>query len=156
MDAYDEMFSGGFALNEQIAQQVFDALPDGGLVLAIIDGSGHYWANDADAFSRLNLVETLLGDLQAQVDDGLEPAMTQVGDTMVVVSQLRTEATHCGYVVLGVPGGKGDANQSRFDLIDALLSQIGLVARLTERHRQLSDIQSKCFSAYGTTHAPTN
>ncbi len=156
MDAYDEMFSGGFALNEQIAQQLFDALPDDGLVVAVVDGSGHYWANDPDAFSRLNLVETLLNDLQAQVDDGLEPATTQVGDTMVVVGELRTESTHCGYVVLGIPGATGDTNESRFDLIDALLGQISLVARLTERYRQLSDMQMKCFSAYGTSHAPVN
>jgi len=156
MDAYDAMFSAAYVLNEQIARQMFQVLPDGGPVLAIVDGSGHYWASDPEAFAQLNLVDTLLGDLQVQVDDGAEPAMVQVGDATVVVTQLHTEETNCGYLILVVPGCNLDMTQTDLDLIDVLLSQTTLVARLIEKCSQLSDMQTKCYSAYGTSNAPAN
>ena len=156
MDTYDAMFSAAYVLNEQIARHVFEALPEGGPVLAIVDGGGHYWASDPEAFAQLNLVETLLGDLQAQVDDGVEPAMVQMGDATVAVTQLHTDETNCGHLVLAVPRYDANLTQSALDLTDALLSQITLVAKLVERCSQLSDMQAKCYSAYGTSHAPAN
>jgi hypothetical protein len=156
MDAYDAMFSATYVLNERIAQQVFEVMPEGGPLLALVDGSGHYWASDSEAFMQLNLVETLLDDLRAQVDDGLDPATVQVGDMSVMVTQLHTERTNCGYLVLAVPRYDADMTQTSLDLIDVLLSQILLVANLIERCGLLSDTQAKCYSAYATSDAPVN
>jgi len=156
MDAYDAMFSAGYVLNEQIAAQMFEMVPEGGAVLAIVDGSGHYWASDPEAFAQLNLMETLLDGLQRQVDDGAEPATVQVGDMTVVVTQLCTDETNCGYLVLAVPRYNRDMTQTNLDLIELVLNQAALVARLVERCSHLSDIQRKCYEAYGTAHAPVN
>jgi hypothetical protein len=156
MDAYDAMFSATYVLNERIAQQVFEVMPEGGPLLALVDGSGHYWASDSEAFMQLNLVETLLDDLRAQVDDGLDPAMVQVGDTNVMVTQLHTERTNCGYLVLAVPRDDADMTQTSLDLVEVLLSQILLVANLIERCGLLSDTQAKCYSAYATSDARVN
>ena len=156
MDTYDAMFSAAYVLNEQIAQQMFEVLPEGGPVLAIVDGGGHYWASDPEAFAQLNVVETLLDDLRAQVDDGAEPAMVQMGDATVMVTQLHTEETNCGYLVLAVPRYNRDMTQTDLDLIEVLLSQITLVARLIEKCSQRSDMQMRCYGAYGTSEAPAN
>ena len=156
MDAYDAMFSATYVLNERIAQRVFDVLPEGGPLLALVDGSGHYWASDPEAFMQLNVVETLLDDLRAQVDDGMEPATVQVGDTMVMVTQLHTERTNCGYLVLAVPRYETEMTQTSLDVVEALLSQVLLVANLVERCTLLSDARAKCYSAYDTADVPLN
>ena len=156
MDAYDAMFSATYVLNEQIARQVFSALPDGGPVLAIVDCGGNCWASDPDEFARLSLAETLLDDLRAQVDDGVEPAIVQVGDTSVMVTQLATEHTNCGYLIVALPRHDTDVTRSNLDLADALFSQITLVATLVEKRSLLGDAQVKCYGAYGTSSAPTN
>lgn len=156
MDAYDAMFSATYVLNERIAQWMFEMLPEGGPLLALVDGSGHYWASDPEAFMQLNLVETLLDDLRAQVDDGLEPATVEVGDTMVLVTQLHTERTNCGYLVLAVPRHGAELSQTSLELIELLLSQVLLVASLVERCGLLSDSQAKSYGAYAGCDLPLN
>lgn len=156
MDAYDAMFCATYSLNEQIARQVFEALPEGGLVLAIMDGRGNCWPSDSEAFARLGLDETLLGELRASVDDGADPTRTPVGDAVVTVTQLATEQTNCGYLVLVEPPRGGDSTRTSQDLIEALLGQIALVARLIEQHSRINDMQMKRYSAYGACGISTN
>lgn len=156
MDACDAMFSATYVLNEQIARAVFEMLPESGPMLAIMDGAGHCWVSDAEAFARINLAEPLLDDLRAQVDDGVEPVTVRIGDARVTVTQLATEQTHCGYVVLVTPGSSAGAAPTEYDLVEALLGQISLVASLIEARCLLSDTQVRCYGAYGSAGAPMN
>ena len=50
MDMYDSLFSPGCALNEQIARQIFDILPERGLVMMIMDRDGNCWPSDSENF----------------------------------------------------------------------------------------------------------
>jgi len=156
MDMYDAMFSAGYTLNEQVARRVFDALGENGPLLAIMDRSGNCWASDPEAFDQMCPGQTVLENLWAQVDDGLEPAVTQVGDKSVATAQLATEHTNCGYLVLILACRDAQWTQAAMDLAEALFSQIALVARLIETSSLLSDTQVKCYSAYGTSDAPAN
>jgi len=157
MDACDAMLSAVYRLNEQIARQVFEALPEGGLVVAIMDGSGNCWPSDSEAFARLGLDDVLLGELRARVDDGADPVRAPAGEAMVTVTQLATEQTNCGYLVLAEPPrGGGAPTRTHQDLVEALLGQITLVARLIEQGSRMSETQMRCYSVYATGEAPAN
>ena len=156
MDACDAVFSATYALNEQIARAVFEALPDGGPVVAIMDGEGHSWVSDAAAFARVNLAEPFLDDLCAAVDDGIEPVTVRAGETSVTVTQLTTEQTHCGYLVLVTPRPDERTSAVERDLVEALLGQILLAANLIEARCLLSDTQVRCYGAYGSGGALVN
>lgn len=133
MGTCDAMSSSTAALNEQIARQVFDMLPERGPILAILDRAGHCWPSDAEEFAKLNLSEAFLRDLRSKVDDGAEPVITQVGDTSVTITQLATERTNCGYLVIALPRYGPESTLTNIDLVEALVSQITLIARLVEK-----------------------
>lgn len=156
MDMYDAMFSAGYTLNEQVARRVFDAPGENGLLLAIMDRSGNCWASDPEAFDQMCPGQTILENLWAQVDDGHEPAFTQVAGKSVATTQLDTEHTNCGYLVLILTPPDSTWTEAAMGLAEALFSHIALVARLIETSSLLSDTQVKCYSAYGTSDAPVN
>lgn len=156
METYDTMFSASYILNEQIARQVFETLPERGPVVAIIDREGNCWPSSSDEFVRLGLSETTLRDFQAKVDDGAEPAVAQVGDTSVAVTQLATEQTNCGYVVVALSRNGAQGPASDIDLLEALLSQITLVAKLIEQNSLLVQARMRHYSQYGGNGTATN
>jgi hypothetical protein len=156
MDACDTMFSAADVLNEQIARAVFEMLPEGGPLLAIMDGGGCRWVSDPEAFARADLSEPLLDDLRAQVDDGVEPVTAEADAVRVTMTQLATEHTRCGYLVLVFPRSDTGAPAADHDLVEAFLGQITLVANLIESRSMLSDTQVRCYSAYGRAGAPVN
>lgn len=156
MDTCDTMFSAPHVLSEQIARAVFEMLPEGGPLLAIMDDGGCRWVSDSEAFAQIHLAELLLDELRAHVDDGVEPVTVQADDVRVTMTQLATEHAHCGYLVLVVPRSASDASQADHDLVEAFLGQITLVANLIEARSLLSDTQVRCYSAYGSVGAPVN
>jgi len=156
MDTCNAMLSASYVVNEQVAQQVFEVLPEGGPVVAVVDRGGHCWVSDPETFARLSVTETLLDDLRTRVDDGAEPAIVQVGDATVLATQLHTDETDCGYLILVVRRPLSNVTPSELDLIDVLVGQFGLIARLIEKCGRLSDMQRQCYGAYGTSHAPVN
>lgn len=148
MDMYETMFSASYVLNEQIARQVFEMLPERGPVVVIMDRHGNCWPSNSEEFAKLSLSEALLQDLRAKVDDGVEPVAVRLGDACVTAAQLATEQTNCGYVVaaLSRPGSKSSV--SDIDLLEALLSQIALVARLVEQNSLLTQARTTCYGVY--------
>ena len=149
MDMYDPLFSPSSALNEQIARQIFDILPDGGPVMAIIDTDGHFWPSDSERFSKLNISESFLKELWTKIDDGAEPVVTQVDDYSIIAAQLTTERTNCGYIIIALPKYSPESTLINIDLIEILLNQITLIARLIEKNSLLYELQMKQFSVYG-------
>jgi len=156
MDTYDTMFSAGHVLNERIARHVFDVLPERGLVVAILSRDGHCWPSDSDAFARLDLSETLLADLRAQVDDGGDPVSAEAGDISVMMAQLATDRTNCGYVLVARPAGQAVPLALDVDLAEAFFSQITLVARLIENSRRGAETDMTPYSGYISGKGCTN
>jgi hypothetical protein len=142
MDTSNAVVSTYSLLNEQIAHQIFDALPERGPIVAIMDRNGQCRPSDPQEFAKLNLGTALLADLRAQVDDGVEPIFTHAGDTSVTVSQLAMEHSGSGYVIVAIPRCGSELTQTHLDLVESLLNQITLVASLVERNHVLNRMQA--------------
>ena len=155
MDTYDAMFSASYILNERIARQVFDVLPEQAPVVAIIDREGNCWPSDSEEFARLNLDEGVLHDLRSKVDDGMEPAVVQLPEVCVTAMQLATEQTNCGYLLVALPRTDGRA-PTEADLVETLLSQITLVARLIETNSLLTQARTEPYRAYRASASLVN
>jgi len=137
METCDAAPSAGLSLNEQTARQVFDTLPEDGVVVAILDRGGTRWLSDPEAFEQLGLDEASIEEFRARVDDGVEPVVARLADTSISMAQLTTGHTNCGYAMVALPRGTGKPNVSHINLLEAYLGQIALIAKLTEKNRQL-------------------
>ncbi len=137
MDTCDTTFSAGHTLNEQTARQIFDSLPEEGVIVVIMDRDGTRWISDSEAFARLGLDDASLAEFRARVDDGVEPVVARLGDASITMTQLSTDHTNCGHVMVALPRSPGKTGASDVNLLEAYMGQIALVARLTEKSRQL-------------------
>jgi hypothetical protein len=153
---YDSLFSPSCVLNEQIARQIFDILPEQGLIMVIIDRDGNCWPSNSENFSTLNISESFLKELCAKIDDGAEPVVTQADDFSIIATQLATEQTNCGYVIIALPQYSPESTLINIDLIEILLNQTGLIAKLIEKNNLLHELQMKQFSLYGQCETASN
>ena len=156
MEMYDSLFSSGSVLNEQIAKQIFDILPEQGPVIVITDRDAHCWTSDPEKFSNLNIGKSFLRELCDKIDDGAEPVITSVNDCGIIAAQLATERTNCGYVIVALPQYSPESILVNIDLIEILLNQIGLIARLIEKNNLLYELQTKQFSLYSQCETGSN
>jgi hypothetical protein len=137
-------------LNEQIARQVFDILPEDGPLVVIVSrplkgGSLNYWPSDTARFTQLGLTDDFLKELCAKLDDGVEPIITQINDFSIVATALVTERTDCGYIVIALPHYTPESTLANIGLIEILLSQVGLIAHLMEQNNLLYEHNMKQF-----------
>ena len=148
MDMEAELFSSSCPLNEQVAQQLFDILPESGPIVVIMDKEGNCWASDSEEFSKLGISESFFGDLFAQIDDGAEPVITQANNCGIAAAQLTAEQTNCGYVIVAMPGFSTESTLANIDIVETLLNQTCLIARLIEANNFLHGLQAKQLSVY--------
>jgi len=156
MDTYDSVFSQSHLLNEQVGRQVFEMLPEQGLIVVIVDKNGTCWPSDSEEFAKLRISEPFLKEICARVDDGAEPVVTQAHEASIVAAQLATDRTDCGYVMIALPRYSPESTLINIDLIEALLSQIALVARLLEKNTLLYELQMKHYGAYSNSKSSSN
>jgi len=152
MDICESQFSRSSVLNEQIAGAIFDILPEDGPIVIIVGRDGNHWLSDSARFSRLNISESFLKGLCAKIDDGVEPVVTQVNDFGVVAAQLSTEQTNCGYVIIVLPQYSSESTLVNIGLIEMLLNQIGLIAKLVEKNKQAYELQTKQLGMYSQSN----
>lgn len=148
MDICESQFSRSSVLNEQIAGAIFDILPEDGPIVIIVGRDGNHWLSDSANFSKLNISESFLKGLCAKIDDGAEPVVTQVNDFGVVAAQLSTEETNCGYVIIVLPQYNSESTLINIGLIEMLLNQIGLIAKLVEKNGRAYELQTKQLGMY--------
>jgi len=156
MDMYDSLFSSSCVLNEQIARQIFDILPEHGPIMVIMDRDGNCWPSDSDKFSKLDVGESFLKELCAKIDDGAEPVVTQESDCSIIAAQLATDRTNCGYVIIALPQYSPESTLVNIDLIEILLNQLGLIAKLIEKNNTLCERQVKHYGVHGQSEASSN
>jgi len=155
MNMYESLTSASFMLNEQIARQVFEVLPERGPLVLIMDKRGNSWPSDSHEFTKLNISEAFLKELCAKIDDGAEPVVTQAEDCSIIATELATERHDCGYVIVALPNYSPESTLANIDLIEMLLGQFSLIARLIEKNNRLYESQVKHYRACspGTTAA---
>jgi hypothetical protein len=156
MDMYDSLFSPNSILNEQIARQVFEILPERGPVMVIMDIAGHSWPSDSEVFAKLAITESLLREICASIDDGAEPVVTQANDCTIIAAQLTTDRSNCGYVVIAFPKLTPESAMLNMDLVEITLSQMSLIARLIEKNSLLYELQSRQYNLYPQTQSAVN
>lgn len=156
MNLHESLSSQSFMLNEQIARQVFEVLPEQGPILLIIDRNGHSWPSDSEKFAKLNMSESFLKELCAKIDDGVEPVVTQINDCSIVAAQLATERSNCGYVIMALPQYNPESTLINIDLIEILLSQFSLIAKLIEKNNILYETQMKHYRACDQSEIASN
>jgi len=156
MDMYDSLFSSTRVLNEQIARQIFDILPEHGPIMVIMDREGNCWPSDSDKFSKLDVSESFLKELCAKINDGVEPVVTQEGDCSIIATQLATDQTNCGYVIIALPQYSPESTLINIDLIEIVLNQLGLIAKLIEKNNILCERQTKHYGVHGQSEVSSN
>ena len=156
MDMYDSLFSASCVLNEQVARQIFEILPEEGPIMLIIDREGHSWPSNTEKFSELNISESFLKEMCEKIDDGDEPIVSQVDNNSIIAAQLTTERTNCGYVIFALPQYVPESALANIDLITILINQVNLIAKLIENNSLLYEFQMKQMSIYGQPEAGSN
>jgi hypothetical protein len=146
MNISNNFFSPGFGLNEQIARQIFEIMPEQGPIMVILDKSGSCWPSNSEEYAKLQLNASFLKELCAKVDDGVEPVISQREDCSIVASQLSTDKTNCGYILLALPHYTPESTFLNADLIEMVLGQICLAAKLIEKNTLLYDLWQKGHS----------
>jgi len=156
MDIYESLCSPGFVLTEQIARQIFEVLPERGPIVVIIDREGNSRPSDPEEFAKLNISESFLKELCAKIDDGAEPVVTGANDCSVIAAQLATERSNFGYVIIALPQYSPESTLINIDLIEALLNQINLIAKLIEKNNLLYEVQMKHYRVCGQSEIALN
>src|SRR4030042_355604 len=148
MDTGELLVSPSSALDAQVAKEIFDLLPERSPIMVIMDREGHRWVSDPEKFSKLSVRDSFWSKLCAEIDDGAEPVITQADDCGIVAAELATEQTKCGYVIVVLPQYSPESTLINIDLIETLLNQAGLIAKLIENNNLLCALQRKHFSSY--------
>ncbi|MEA3225616.1 MAG: hypothetical protein U9Q07_06660 [Planctomycetota bacterium] len=145
MNIYESLSSPGFMLNEQIARQVFEILPEGGPLVLIMDRDGNSWPSCSRDFAKLNISESFFKSICSKIDDGAEPVVAQVDECSVIGAQLATDRSNCGYVIIALPQYTPESTLANIDLLEILLNQLGLIAKLIEKNNHLYETQVKHY-----------
>ena len=156
MDIYKSLSSHGFKLTEQITRQIFDVLPERGPLIVIMDTNGNSRPSDPEEFARLNISESFLKEVCVKIDDGSEPVITSSNDCSIVAGQLATEQSNYGYVFVVLPQYNPESILLNIDLIEMLLNQIGLIARLIEKNNLHYEVQMKHYRVCGRSEVALN
>ena len=156
MNVYESSSSRNFVLNEQIARQIFEVLPERGPLMLIMDRDGNNWPSDSAELAKLDMSESFLKELCAKIDDGAEPVVTQVNDCSIIAAQLATEHTNCGYVLVALPQYSPESTLINIDLIEIVLNQLGLIARLIEKNNLIHEVQMKQYRLCSHAEAISN
>jgi len=134
MDICQSQFLQVSALNEQVAGEIFDILPEDGPIVMIIGRDGSRWLSNSEKLSELDISESFLKGVCAKIDDGAEPVIARINDFGVVAVQLATEQINYGYVIVALPQYSPESVLINIGLIEMLLNQIGLIFRLVEQN----------------------
>lgn len=156
MNIYESLSCPTFELNDQIARQVFDAVPEGGPLILIMDRQGNRWPSNSEAFTKLNLDESFLEELCVKIDDGDEPIITQVGEYSITAMGLATDRSNCGCVMVAVPQFSPESTFNNINLIEMLLNQFNIIAKLIEKNNLLYEFQLKHYRVGGQSAVASN
>ena len=156
MDISQSLSSPGFKLTDQITRQIFEVLPERGPLIVIMDTNGNSRPSDPEEFAKLNISESFLKEICVTIDDGAEPVITNSNDCSIVAGQLATEDSNYGYVFVVLPQYNPESTLLNIDLIEMLLNQIGLIARLIEKNNFHYEVQMKHYQVCGQSEAALN
>ena len=104
----------------------------------------------------MNISHSHLRDICARIDDGIEPVISAEDQVSIVGAQLATDKTKCGYVFIVLEHYSPESTLANIDLIEILLNQVRLIARLIEKNNLLYELQMKQLSEYRSCETAGN
>ena len=156
MDICKPLFSPDFILTEEIARQVFEVLPESGLLIVIMDTDGNIQASNPEEFAKLNISKSFLQEVCVFINDGVEPVITNSNNCSIIAEQLATEYNNYGYAFVILPEYDRGTILSNIDLIETLLNQIGLIAYFIEKNNLHNEVQMEHYRLYSQSEAVLN
>ena len=141
---YESIISPSHVLNEQIARQIFDFLPEQNMLVVISDRDGNCWPSNLEKFEEFD--DDLLRQLYDRIDDGEEPVIRQIGNYGVIVSQLTSDQVNCGYIMIAMEYRDMDWMMENFEILDVIVNQTRVIASLLEKSNRLYETQLKMTS----------
>jgi len=136
----ESVFNPASLLSEQVARHIFEILPESGMVLIILDKEGNCWPSNSEEFSKLHIDQVGLKQLCQRIDDAQEPVISQFDNCSIVSAQLATSKINCGYIIIALPHYSPESTLTNLELIEVLLNQVSLIARLIEKNNMLYEL----------------
>jgi hypothetical protein len=146
MTIYNPLFSATAMLNEQLARQVFEIISEEGPLVVIMDSEGNCWPSDSAKFERLNLSKHWITHFCSKINDGVEPVISHIQNHSIVGSQLVTDYAKCGYVLMAMEEPGPESMLAKMELVEMILNQFNLIAKLIEKCNSLYQTQAKLCS----------
>jgi hypothetical protein len=133
MNLFDAISTSNDLVTGHIASNIFSVLPEDGPGLVIIDRNGHRYTSEPTVLAGAGISEEMLRDMCSRVDDGFEPIITKAGEATLIGTHLATEQYNYGYAIMLLKDYCPVAAMANINLIEVILAQMSLVARLTEK-----------------------
>jgi hypothetical protein len=146
MNIYNSLISPTAMLNEQVARHVFEIVSEQGPLVIIMDGEGNCWPSNSEKFEKLNLSKEWITRFCSKVNDGVEPVISHIQNHGIVGSQLVADRTSCGYILMAMEEAEPESMLAKVELVEMILSQFNLIAKLIEKCNSLYQTQAKMCS----------
>jgi hypothetical protein len=133
MNIFDAISTSNDLVTGHIASNIFSVLPEDGPGVVIVDRHGHRYTSEPGLLSSRGITDDSMRDLLARVDDGSEPVILKSGEATLVGTNLTTDRCNYGYVMIILKDYCPVTALANVMLLETILAQMNLVARLTER-----------------------
>lgn len=140
-ELYKSLISSSETLMGQLENYLFEVTEPDGPVLILVNPRRQFAANNPHRAAFLNGNPDFLSDFCNRIDDGFEPCVTRVEGGCLIGSQLATETTDCGYILVFMPGYQLDTLRANMDLFELILAQAQLLCQLLDKNNQLHHAQ---------------
>ena len=140
-ELYKSLISGTETLMAQLQGHLFGMTEPEGPVLILVDSQHQFCLNHPGRAGFLQDDPDILSILCEQIDDGYDPCVYAVEGGAVIGTQLATESTDCGYLLIFMPGYRTDTVQENMDLFEIILAQTQVICHLLEKNNQLHHAQ---------------
>ena len=140
-ELYKSLISGTETLMAQLQGHLFGMTEPEGPVLILVDHQRQYRLNHPGRAGFLQDDPDILSSLCEQIDDGYDPCVYAVEGGVVIGTQLATETTDCGYLLIFIPGYLTETVQENMDLFEIILAQTQVICHLLEKNNQFHHAQ---------------
>ncbi|HSV27386.1 MAG TPA: hypothetical protein VLH60_05785 [Sedimentisphaerales bacterium] len=148
MNLFDAISTSSDIVTGRIASQIFSVLPEDGPGIAIIDRHGHRYTSEPELLGGHGISDEKVRDVCSRVDDGYEPVIAGSEGTTLICTHLSTDRCNYGYVILVMDGYCPVAAVANMPLVEMVLAQLTLIARLMEGHSDRHGYPSASSSAW--------
>jgi len=131
---FKELFSSSDMVNEQLACEVFRAVPEEGISIAISDKNGDLWANRDDRILDWSKSNDDIDTLFSRLDDGVEIAMLPCESYCLFATDITVNMTNSGYALLAVANNGQPDSLAQLPLIELCLNQMSLLAATIQKN----------------------